>query len=63
MIDAEERTLMAESVRGALAEAVANGDDHVIKVTEACLAEHAREPAPEYPAAALHAITTLQPDP
>jgi hypothetical protein len=42
--------------------AVANGDDHVIKVTAACLDEHAREPAPEYPAAALHAITTLGPD-
>ena len=41
--------------------ALANGDDHVIKVTEACLSEHAREPASEFPAAALHAIATLSP--
>ena len=43
--------------------AVANGDDHVIKGTEACLAENAPEPAPEYPPPALRAITTLGPAP
>ncbi len=41
--------------------ALATGDEHAIKLTEACLAEHARAPAPEYPAAALQAIRTLAP--
>jgi hypothetical protein len=40
---------------------LANGDDHVIKLTEACLSEHAHEPAPEYLSAVLHAVTTLRP--
>jgi len=36
MVDAEERALMAESVRGALADAVASGDD--VDATLAALA-------------------------
>lgn len=34
--------------------AVANGDEHVIKFTEACLSRHALSPSPAYPAAAGH---------
>jgi hypothetical protein len=41
--------------------ALAHGDGHVIKLTEACLSEHAREPAPEYLFAALHAIHVVPP--
>jgi hypothetical protein len=41
--------------------ALANGDDHVIKLTEACLSEHARDPAPVYLAAVRHAIDMLAP--
>jgi hypothetical protein len=40
---------------------LANGDDHVIKLTEACLSEHAHEPATEYLSAVRHAVTTLRP--
>jgi hypothetical protein len=41
--------------------ALANGDDHAIKCTEACLAEHARRPSPVYLAAARHATSMLGP--
>jgi hypothetical protein len=41
--------------------ALANGDDHVIKLTEACLREHALQPSPLYLAAARHAIDMLAP--
>lgn len=39
--------------------ALHNGDDHAIKVTEACLREHAQNPAPAYLTAARHAIGIL----
>jgi hypothetical protein len=39
--------------------AIANGDEHAIKLTEACLAEHARRPAPAYLAAADLALELL----
>jgi hypothetical protein len=39
--------------------AVANGDDHAIKFTEACLREHALRPSPVYLAAARHALARL----
>lgn len=39
--------------------ALAHGDDHVIKLTEACLREHAHDPAPEYFAAARRALDVL----
>ena len=42
-----------------IARAVANGDEHVIKFTEACLREYALNPAPEYLAAARHAFDVL----
>lgn len=41
--------------------ALANGDDHAIKVAEACLREYAHSPAPVYLAAARHAIDVLAP--
>ena len=41
--------------------AVASGDDHAIKCTEACLGEHARSGSPVYLAAARHAIGMLGP--
>jgi hypothetical protein len=41
--------------------AIANGDDHAIKFTEACLREHALRQSPAYLAAARHAIRTLVP--
>jgi Questin oxidase-like len=37
-------------------QAVANGDEHVIKFTEACLARHKVAPSPAYPAAIRHAL-------
>jgi hypothetical protein len=40
--------------------AVAHGDEHVIKFTEACLREDRIAPAPAYRAAARHAITILK---
>jgi hypothetical protein len=39
--------------------AVAHGDEHAIKFTEACLAQSARTPSPAYLAAARHALGTL----
>ena len=40
--------------------AITNGDEHVIKLTEACLREYALNPQPEYLAAARHAMGILQ---
>jgi hypothetical protein len=40
--------------------AVANGDEHVIKFTEACLREYDLNPSPAYLAAARHSISTLR---
>jgi hypothetical protein len=39
--------------------AVANGDEHAIKLTEACLREHALHPRPVYRLAAQDALTRL----
>jgi hypothetical protein len=48
--------------RDALIElALASGDDHAVKCTEACLGEHALSPEPVYLAAARHAIGMLAP--
>ena len=47
---------------GTLAErAVANGDEHVIKFTEACLGRHAIVASPAYPAAARHVTGIIRP--
>ncbi len=40
--------------------AIENGDEHAIKVTEACLREHALNPSPAYLACARHAIGALR---
>jgi hypothetical protein len=39
--------------------AIAHGDEHAIKFTEACLHQHARKPSAAYPAAAHHALDVL----
>ena len=39
--------------------AIATGDEHAIKLTEACLREHAVNPKPVYLAAALHGMKLL----
>ncbi|RIK89242.1 MAG: hypothetical protein DCC71_26085, partial [Proteobacteria bacterium] len=41
--------------------AVRHGDDHAIKLTEACVARHALDPAPAMLAAAAHALAILPP--
>ena len=41
--------------------AIANGDEHAIKFTEACLREDEFDPSPAYAAAAHHAIGMLRP--
>jgi hypothetical protein len=43
-----------ETEDGLIDRAVANGDEHVIKLTEACLSRHALDPSPAYLAAADH---------
>jgi hypothetical protein len=40
--------------------AVANGDEHVIKFTEACLRRDALDPLPAYRAAVDHALGTMR---
>jgi hypothetical protein len=49
----------SESVDSLVDRAIANGDEHAIKLTEACLREHAIAPSPAYLAAARHAIELL----
>jgi hypothetical protein len=41
--------------------AIAHGDEHAIKFTEACLREHGLAPSPAYLAAARHALDVLPP--
>jgi len=43
--------------------AVAHGDDHAIKFTEACLREHALAPSPAFAAAAEKSLSLLVPVP
>jgi hypothetical protein len=40
--------------------AIANGDEHAIKFTEACLREYTLSPSPAYLAAARHALDVLK---
>ncbi|MGH9368905.1 MAG: hypothetical protein ACRD3M_14670 [Thermoanaerobaculia bacterium] len=44
---------------GLVDRAVATGDEHAIKFTEACLREHALNPQPVYLEAAFHAVRSL----
>lgn len=50
-----------ESAETLIDRAVANGDEHAIKMTEACLGEWLRNPSAAYLAAARHAVATLPP--
>jgi Questin oxidase-like len=50
-----------EDSDGLAARAIANGDEHVIKFTEACLNRHAVDPSPAYLVAADHVIGTIRP--
>ena len=49
----------AEPLGGLVDRAIANGDEHAIKFTEACLARHALAPSPAYPAAVVHALAVI----
>jgi hypothetical protein len=49
----------AVSSEGLVEGAVATGDEHAFKFTEACLREHALDPRPEYLAAARDAVARL----
>ncbi len=51
---AAEIAPVAERVDSLIDHALANGDEHVIKFTEACLSRHILAPSPVYPAAVLH---------
>jgi len=48
-----------ESVETLIDRAVAHGDEHAIKLTEACVREHAIRPSPAYLAAARRALDLL----
>jgi hypothetical protein len=49
----------AEDAESLIDRALANGDEHVIKFTEACLCRHRVAPSPVYPAAAAHVSGVL----
>ena len=53
-------TMPHESRAQLIEMSVANGDEHVIKLTEACLREYELHPRPEYLAAARHAMDFLK---
>ena len=49
------------TIRDALVDqAIANGDEHVIKFTEACLFRHQIAPSAVYPAAIRHALGVVR---
>jgi hypothetical protein len=48
-----------ESLETLVDMAIANGDEHAIKMTEACVREHALAPSPVYLAAARRALDCL----
>ena len=56
---AEEAGAADAGVEHLVDRAIASGDEHAIKFTEACLAGYARSRSPVYPAAAGHAIETI----
>jgi Questin oxidase-like len=49
-----------EALQALVAEAIANGDEHVIKFTEAALARHKIAPSPIYPMAIRHALGVVR---
>ena len=50
-VEADEEALVEQ--------AIANGDEHVIKFTEACLSRHRLAPSPAYPAAVAQVLATF----
>jgi questin oxidase-like protein len=56
---ARETAAGEEDGDGLIERALANGDEHVIKFTEACLSRHMLAPSPAYPAAAAHACGVI----
>lgn len=50
---------VAEHPDALAAQAIAHGDEHAIKLAEACLRSHALAPAPVYAAAVQHALRAL----
>jgi hypothetical protein len=54
MPSAREIAAVADDRNALIDRAIANGDEHVVKFTEACLARHAIRPSPAYLAAAAH---------
>jgi hypothetical protein len=56
---AEEIASPGEDPDSLIERALANGDEHVIKFTEACLARHALAPSPAYPAAVAQVLTLI----
>jgi hypothetical protein len=59
-ISLRDPQLHQESIEALIDRAVENGDEHVIKFTEACLREDEIGPSPVYRAAALHAMSVLK---
>lgn len=59
-IPADEIEPPRESRETLIDMAVTNGDEHVIKFTEACLREHALNPSPVYLSAVRHALNVLK---
>jgi hypothetical protein len=48
-----------DNVDALVERAIANGDEHVIKFTEACLSRNAVAPSPAYPAAVAHLLGVI----
>jgi hypothetical protein len=57
---AEDREPCAQNAETLIDRALANGDEHVIKFTEACLRRDALVPSPAYRAAVNHALGTMR---
>ncbi len=57
---ADNLELSDATEEGLIDRAVANGDEHVIKFTEACLSRYALDPSPAYFAAADHATGIIR---
>jgi hypothetical protein len=57
---AEDIEPCAQNAETLIDRALANGDEHVIKFTEACLRRDALVPSPAYRAAVDHALGTMR---
>jgi hypothetical protein len=56
---ATEIPVVSEDADGLIDRAVANGDEHAIKFTEACFARHQAVPSPAYLGAVAHALSII----